>query len=84
MQMYYEHAMCMQAQQYTQDLLLAWNLDTLTVHFTAQPCTNLQLMSAVWLEPPQIYLEEAVQNDPEHQVYVFGCRRAATQTLPSH
>lgn len=56
----------------------------LTVHFTAQPCTNLQLMSDVWLEPPHVYLEEAVQNGPEHQVCVLECRHAATQTLPSH
>lgn len=41
-------------------------------------------MTAVWLEPPRIYLEEAVQNGPERQVYVLGCQRAATQTLLSH
>lgn len=56
----------------------------LTVHFTAQICTNLQLLSAVWLEPPHAYLEEAVQNDPEHLIYILESWHVATQTLPSH
>lgn len=56
----------------------------LPVHFTTQHCTNLQQMSAVWLEPPRRYFQEAVQNGPEHQVYVLQCQHVATQTLLSH